>query len=160
MSIDALEYRIGPLLHDRKLTLSVAESCTGGLIMHRITNVPGSSVYLLGGLVVYSYESKVQFAGVAQASLDRYGAVSEQVAAEMARGVCAAFGTDLALSVTGIAGPTGGTPEKPVGLTYIGLTTSAGTQVIRRVWELDREGNKALSAEAALELLYAYLTKS
>lgn len=101
---EPLEVAVGRLLAARRLTLSVAKSCTGGLIMHRLTNVSGSSAYLMGGVVVYSYEAKVKFAGVQQKTLDQFGAVSAETAGEMARGVRAAFGTDYALAVTGIAG--------------------------------------------------------
>lgn len=155
-----LEAAVGQLLLAAKATLAVAESCTGGLIMHRLTNISGSSAYLIGGVVAYAYEAKVKFVGVQQATLDEFGAVSEQTAAEMARGVRAAFGTTFGLSVTGIAGPSGGTPQKPVGLVYIALASVNGTQVIRRIWNSDREGNKARSAEAALELLYEHLIEA
>ncbi|PJF31465.1 MAG: competence protein ComA [Candidatus Thermofonsia Clade 1 bacterium] len=157
---ESLEVAVGRLLAARRLTLSVAESCTGGLIMHRLTNVAGSSAYLMGGMVVYSYEAKVKFAGVQQITLDQFGAVSAETASEMARGVRAAFETDFALAVTGIAGPGGGTPSKPVGLVYIALDSAHGIQVERHVWQSDREGNKAHSAEAALALLYRCLTEA
>jgi PncC family amidohydrolase len=155
-----MEAQVGELLRARGMTVALAESCTGGLIMHRLSNIAGSSAYLLGGLVVYSYEAKVQFAGVRQADLIAHGAVSEVVAAQMADGVRAAFHADVALSVTGIAGPGGGTPEKPVGLVYIGLSAAdlPSAHVIRRVWDKDREGNKAQSAEAALAMLHTYLS--
>jgi nicotinamide-nucleotide amidase len=136
------------------------------LILHRLTNVPGSSVYVMGGLVTYSNEAKMKFAQVSEQTLKEHGAVSEHTAAEMARGVRLAFGTDLALSVTGIAGPGGGTAAKPVGLTFIGLNAAEGTegqgqrehsQVKRFVWKGDRESIKAQSAQAALEMLLDYL---
>ncbi len=165
-----LEAKIGKMLTEHKLTISAAESCTGGLILHRLTNVPGSSVYVMGGFVTYSNEAKIKFAHVNEQTLIEHGAVSEQTAAEMARGARAAFGTDLALSVTGIAGPGGGTAAKPVGLTYIGLSaegtigqgaTEQGTkeysQVKRYIWKGDRETVKAQSAQAALEMLLDYL---
>jgi PncC family amidohydrolase len=133
--------------------LCLAESCTGGLIGHRITNIAGSSAYLLGGVVAYSYESKMQILNVREATLLQHGAVSEQVADEMVRNVRALFGADYALSVTGIAGPGGGLPNKPVGLTYIGLASPVGVVITRHVWDGDRESNKAASAEAALALL-------
>ncbi len=157
---EPLEITIGRLLTARNLTLSVAESCTGGLIMHRITNIAGSSAYLMGGMVVYGYAAKVKFAGVQQSTLEKYGAVSAETATEMARGVRAAYETDLAISVTGIAGPGGGMPNKPVGLVYIALDAASGTQVERHIWQSDREGNKALSAEAALALLHRHLTEA
>lgn len=154
-----IEARVGQLLIARTLTLAVAESCTGGLIMHRLTNIPGSSAYLIGGVVAYAYEAKVSVLHVNQDDLLRYGAVSEQIAAQMAEGVREVFGTGVAISVTGIAGPGGGMPEKPVGLTYIGLSAFDLPQphVIRRIWTKDREGNKMASADAALTLLYEYL---
>lgn len=155
----SLEIRIGELLKSRSQTVAAAESCTGGLILHRLTNVSGSSAYVLGGFVTYSNEAKIQFAHVNPETLNEHGAVSEQTAVEMARGTREAFGADFALSVTGIAGPGGGTDTKPVGLTYIGLSTRAGEEVARYVWTGDREANKDSSAEAALQMLYNYLTK-
>ncbi len=170
MTDERLETRVGDLLKARGQTITTAESCTGGLILHRLTNIAGSSAYVLGGIVAYSNEAKVKFLGVQEETLMRHGAVSEPTAREMARGVRALFGTDFALSVTGIAGPGGGTPEKPVGLTYIGLCVLERAryrdgvveriQVIRRVWEGDRETNKADSASAALELLHDYLLEN
>ncbi|RMF52579.1 MAG: CinA family protein [Chloroflexota bacterium] len=157
---EALEVVVGRLLAARQLTLSVAESCTGGLIMHRLTNVAGSSAYFSGGMVVYSYAAKVKFAGVQQSTLEQFGAVSAETAGEMARGVRAAYETDLSLAVTGIAGPGGGLPNKPVGLVYIALDSAQGTHVERHLWQSDREGNKARSAEAALALLHRYLTET
>jgi nicotinamide-nucleotide amidase len=156
----SLEARVGRLLTDHGLTVVTAESCTGGLILHRLTNVPGSSGYVLGGFVTYSNESKVKFAGVKQETLDQHGAVSEQTASEMAHGARGAFDSDVALSVTGIAGPGGGTDTKPVGLTYIGLSAPGSDRVVRFVWTGDRESNKSASADAALQLLYDYLTAS
>ncbi len=148
-----LEKQVGALLSRRGLTLATAESCTGGLLAHRLTNVSGSSSYFVGGVVAYAYEAKEALLGVHHETLVQYGAVSEQVALEMARGVRQRLGTDLGLSVTGVAGPSGGTPEKPVGLTYIALAGSEGEQCERHVWQGDRLENKALSAEAALHLL-------
>lgn len=155
---EPLEVVVGKLMRERKLTLAVAESCTGGLIMHRLTNVAGSSAFLLGGIVAYAYEAKVKLLGVKQDELLRHGAVSEIVASQMARGVRDALAADISLSVTGIAGPGGGTPEKPVGLTYLALNAGTFERVVRRVWDQDREGNKQCSAEAALGLLFDYLT--
>ena len=155
----SLEARVGEILKARSMTVTAAESCTGGLILHRLTNIPGSSAYVLGGFVTYSNETKVKYLGVRQETLDRYGAVSEQTAAEMARGAREALNVDVALSVTGIAGPGGGTPTKPVGLTYIGLDASDFRRVVHYVWTGDRESNKAASADAALQLLLDYLTR-
>jgi nicotinamide-nucleotide amidase len=161
MSTDelSLEFRIGQLLKSRNQTVAAAESCTGGLVLHRLTNISGSSAYVLGGFVTYSNEAKIQFAHVNPQTLNQHGAVSEQTAAEMARGTREAFGADFALSVTGIAGPLGATDTKPVGLTYVGLSTRAGEQVARYVWTGDREANKASSAEAALQMLHDHLIR-
>lgn len=154
MGEERLEARVGALLRAKGWTVSTAESCTGGLVMHRLTNVAGSSDYVLGGLVAYSNTIKQAILHVQEQTLIRHGAVSEPVAAEMAANACTLFGTDVGLSVTGIAGPGGGTPEKPVGLTYIGLAAPGGVRVVRRyVWSGDREANKASSAQAALMLL-------
>ncbi len=146
-----LETRIGAALRTLGWTISAAESCTGGLVMHRLTNIAGSSSYVQGGVVTYSNEAKHKLIGVRDETLLTYGAVSEQTAAEMAQGVRALFDTDLAVSITGIAGPGGGTPDKPVGLTYIGLARRGqAPQVRQHVWDGDREANKQASAEAAL----------
>ena len=152
-----LETRIGAVLTERKLTLAAAESCTGGLIGHRLTNVPGSSTYFLGGVVAYSYDAKERLLGVHHATLYDYGAVSRETALEMAHGARRVFGADLAVSVTGIAGPGGGLPGKPVGLTWIALSTREGDTAQQFIWEKNREGNKADSAEAALEMIWQYL---
>ncbi|MCR4407322.1 MAG: CinA family protein [Anaerolineae bacterium] len=152
-----LEESVGQLLTKQKLTLGVAESCTGGLITHRLTNVPGSSNYLLGGIVAYSYDVKERVLGVRYDTLYEYGAVSRETALEMARGVRRLLGSDVALAVTGIAGPTGGTPEKPVGLVYIALSARDFERCERYVWAGDRLQNKQLSSQAALEMLHEYL---
>jgi nicotinamide-nucleotide amidase len=153
-----IEARIGQMLKDNNLTFAAAESCTGGLVLHRMTNIAGSSSYVMGGVVAYDNRIKQYILGVDEETLRAYGAVSEQTALQMADGVRRLMGVHVAVSVTGIAGPGGGTEGKPIGLTYIGLSAHDGTeQVIRRVWESDREGNKALSADAALHLLYDYL---
>jgi len=149
--------RAGELLKQMGLTLSLAESCTGGLIAHRITNIPGSSNYFLGGVVAYSNEAKEKIVGVPHETLLRYGAVSEESARAMAEGARRLLASDLALAVTGIAGPTGGTPEKPVGLVYIALAAEEEMRCERHIWSGDRLQNKAQSAEAALEMLIAYL---
>ena len=154
-----LEARIGQLLSERGLTVSAAESCTGGLILHCLTNIAGSSNYVMGGFVTYSNDAKMKFAQVSEKTLNEFGAVSEQTALEMARGTREAFGTSIAISVTGIAGPGGGTPTKPVGLTYVGLSAGDMERVAYYVWLGDREANKAHSAEAALQLLFDYLTQ-
>ncbi len=157
MAEKPLEYLVGEQLRARGLTLSLAESCTGGLLGHRLTNVAGSSDYFVGGAVTYSYDAKEWVLGVRHETLYDYGAVSEQTAKEMARGARRLFHTDVALSVTGIAGPGGGMPGKPVGLTYIALSARDQEVCQRFVWTGDREGNKALSVDAALEILAEYL---
>jgi PncC family amidohydrolase len=122
-----LEEHLGGLLREKQLRLAVAESCTGGLIASRITDVAGSSDYFEAGVVVYSNQAKQAFLSVPAESIEAHGAVSREVAEKMAEGVRAATGADIGLSVTGIAGPTGGSPEKPVGTVYIGLASQAGT---------------------------------
>ncbi len=153
-----LSRRVGGLLAQGGLSICAAESCTGGLILSTLTDVSGSSAYVEGGLVTYSNEAKMARLGVREETLIQSGAVSEATAAEMAIGARALFAADYALSVTGIAGPGGGTDEKPVGLTYIGL---AGPQdllrVERHIWDCDRIGNKAASVEAALRLMLSAL---
>lgn len=149
---------LAQLLTEQNATLSTAESCTGGLIGHLITNVSGSSSWYQGGVVSYSNELKMQVLGVKAATLERVGAVSEAVAEQMAKGAREAFHTTYAISVTGIAGPGGATVDKPVGLTYIGVATAETAVVRRYVWQGSREGNKQSSANAALELLHSVLT--
>ncbi len=153
----ALEARVGQALLQRNLTLAVAESCTGGLIGHRLTNVPGSSTYFLGGVISYSYDAKERLLGVRHATLYDFGAVSEQTAREMAQGARRALGADIGLSVTGIAGPGGAMPGKPVGLTWIALSARDADQARSFIWSGDRLTNKSQSAEAALALLRDYL---
>ena len=150
---DSLEVRVGRVLRSRRLTLALAESCTGGLIGHSLTNVPGSSDYFLGGIIAYAYEAKERLLGVRHETLYEHGAVSRETAQEMARGERLALGADIGLSVTGIAGPTGGLPDKPVGLTWIAYSTRDGEAAEEHVWQGDREANKERSAEAALEML-------
>lgn len=157
MDAPSLEVRIGEILHQRRLTLALAESCTGGLIGHRITNVPGSSTYFLGGVIAYSYDAKERLLDVRHTTLYETGAVSEQTAIEMAAGARRTFNASITISVTGIAGPGGGLPGKPVGLTYIGLSTQFVTFARKYLWNGDREANKAQSAQAALQLLLDYL---
>ena len=134
-------------------TLATAESCTGGLLAHLLTEVPGSSEYFSGGVVCYANEAKVTVAGVPRETLEAHGAVSAQVAVAMAEGVRARLEADVAVAVTGIAGPGGGSEAKPVGLTYVALADAAGHEVRRHLWHGDRHENKLASAEAALMLL-------
>jgi PncC family amidohydrolase len=152
--------RAGELLRARGLKLAIAESCTGGLLMHRMTDVPGSSLYLLGGVVAYADQVKSGILGVDAPTIVQHGAVSEPVAAQLAQGVRRVLGADIGIGITGIAGPGGGTVEKPVGLTYLGIATPDGNvKVIERVWDGDRSQNKRSSTDAALELLIAYLER-
>lgn len=153
------EEKIGALLMAHGSTLTTAESCTGGLLAHRLTNVPGSSAYYLGGFVAYSNEVKEAFLDVRHETLLAHGAASEETAREMARGSRQQMGADLGLSVTGIAGPTGGTPEKPVGLVYVALSAPDAELCQRHVWQGHRLANKEQSAEAALQLVLAYLNR-
>ncbi|MDE3090473.1 MAG: CinA family protein [Chloroflexota bacterium] len=153
----SLEAVVGKLLAAQKQTLAIAESCTGGLITHRLTNVPGSSAYLVAAVIAYAYEAKVAALGVSWDTLNQFGAVSEETARAMARGAREKFPSTIGLAVTGIAGPGGGMPEKPVGLTYLALADAAGEIVERRVWNGDRVQNKEQSAEAALVMLKKYL---
>ena len=153
----SIEILIGNLLRKRKLTLTTAESCTGGLIANRITDVSGSSEYFRGGIVAYAYEAKVALLDVSWDTLRNFGAVSRETVIEMARGARVALAADLAVSVSGIAGPGGGMPDKPVGTTWIGLSTTDGDWARKFVWEGDRKQNKALSADAALQFVLDYL---
>jgi PncC family amidohydrolase len=139
------------------LKLATAESCSGGLIADRVTDVPGSSDYFRGGVVAYSYEANVALLGVSWDTLRAHGAVSREVVIEMARGARVALGADVAVSVSGIAGPGGGLPDKPVGTTWIGLSSTAGDWARKFVWDGDRRANKAASAQAALQFIADYL---
>lgn len=157
MTHTPLEIIIGELLRRRGLRLATAESCTGGLISHLVTNVPGSSTYYMGGVVAYAYEAKVRLLGVRWQTLEKYGAVSQETVIEMACGARKGLAADIGLSVSGIAGPGGGTPEKPVGLTWIGLSTEGGDEAYSYIWEGDRLAVKEKSARQALRLLKEYL---
>ncbi len=154
---DLPEERINELMARHRLTLGCAESCTGGLIGHRLTNVPGSSSYFIASIVAYAYEAKEALLGVPHDVLIREGAVSEAVVLAMARGVRRVLGTDIGVAVTGIAGPGGATPTKPVGLTYLGLVAPGVERVQRHVWSGDRVSNKERSADALLQMLLTYL---
>ena len=149
--------KVGEALRARRLTVATAESCTGGLVGHLITNVPGSSDYYKGGVVAYANEVKEQLLQVARRTVEEKGAVSAECAEEMARGVRALLDTDIGLATTGIAGPTGGTPEKPVGLVYIALATREYVYYEKHIFPRDREGNKREAADAALKMLLQYL---
>ncbi|MCQ3938030.1 MAG: competence protein ComA [Chloroflexi bacterium] len=153
----SLEMRIGSILTQRRLTLATAESCTGGLISDQITNVAGSSVYFLGGIIAYSYEAKAALLNVSWDTLNARGAVSHETVLEMARGARSALNAHIAVSVSGIAGPGGGTEEKPVGTTWLGLVTPEGEWTRRFVWNGGRRQNKRYSSEAALQFILDYL---
>jgi PncC family amidohydrolase len=148
-----LAERVGAACRVRGMTLATAESCTGGLVAHLVTEAPGSSDFYLGGLVTYADRVKETLAAVPASVLESHGAVSAQVAVAMADGARASLGADIAVAVTGIAGPGGGTPAKPVGLTYIAVADVDGNDVRRFVWTLDRSANKRASAAAALAFL-------
>jgi nicotinamide-nucleotide amidase len=148
---ETLERVVGRLLAQRGRTVAVAESCTGGLIGERFTSVPGSSAWFLGGVIAYSNEAKVALLGVPAEVIAREGAVSEAVARSMAEGARRRLGADLAVAATGISGPDGGTPEKPVGLVYVGLASEAGAQARDLFFPFDRLRHRAATAHTALE---------
>ena len=148
---------IGDLLKKRGLTLGTVESATGGLISHLITGISGSSDYYMGSIISYSNDVKMRLAGVRKETLDRYGAVSSQVAEEMADGGRKALRVDICVADTGIAGPTGATEGKPVGLFYLGLSHSGGTFSRKHVFHGTRDQNKEQAAAAALAWVKEYL---
>jgi nicotinamide-nucleotide amidase len=152
-----LEELVGHLLRAQALTLAVAESCTGGLICHRVTNVSGASDYFLGGVVTYSNQAKMDLLLVPEEVLSSRGAVSAETARAMAVGVAEIFHADIGLAVTGIAGPTGGTPQKPVGTVYLGLALPHGVHTRHHLFHGSREQIKALSAQTALDWLRSEL---
>jgi PncC family amidohydrolase len=150
------------LLKAKNLTVATAESCTGGLLAGALTDVAGSSAYMLGGVVSYANDAKVALLGVNPATLEEVGAVSEEVARQMARGARERLGSDVAISVTGVAGPDGGSPDKPVGLIWIGLSDGRGERAERYLFDSAnapdgvRARNRALTVEAALKMLIAW----
>lgn len=148
---------LGRLLGEKGKTLSVAESCTGGLMASLITRIPGSSEYFIGGAVTYANEAKIELLSVPERFLRLFGAVSREVALSMAEGARKHFGTDFALSVTGIAGPSGGSPEKPVGTVWIGLATPTETVARRFLFPGTRHEIQTLTAYTALDWLRRYL---
>jgi len=154
-----LECVAGDLLRDKNLKLAVAESCTGGLIGHMLTNVPGSSDYYVGGIVSYANDVKIHVLGVRPVTIEEHGAVSRETVLEMARGVRHILKADIGLSVSGIAGPGGGTPEKPVGTVWVGLNTEEAEQARCYVWGGDRIEIKEYAARQALEIVVEYLTE-
>ena len=155
--INALAQTVGDSLQEKGLTLAVAESCTGGLLGTLITNTPGSSAYFEGGIIAYSDKVKQQVLRVPKATLEQHGAVSAETAIAMAHGARTLLQTDLALATTGIAGPSGGTSEKPVGLVFVALASANGTTCKRYCWSGDRWQNREWSAKAALALLHEHL---
>jgi nicotinamide-nucleotide amidase len=150
---DSLEQIVSYYLQMRSATLSVAESCTGGLVAERLTSIGGSSRYFIGGVVAYSNEVKEQFADVPKDLIDVYGAVSEQVARALAEGIRKRCGTTLGLGITGVAGPTGGTAEKPVGLVFHALASEAGTEVVKKNFPGDRARIRWFASQQALDMV-------
>ena len=150
--------KVSQLLKNKGLTIATAESCTGGLIAHTLTNIPGSSEYFERGVVSYSNKSKIELLNVPEDTIERYGAVSRQTAKAMALGIKNIANTDIGLATTGIAGPTGGTPEKPVGLVYIAIATAEDVDVKKFVFKKDRLGNKESTCNAALRLLLQHIS--
>jgi nicotinamide-nucleotide amidase len=153
----SLEEEIGSLLRQKGLTLGVVESATGGFISHRITNVPGSSDYYKGSVTAYSNKVKSGVVGVGEDTLIQYGAVSPQVAEELAEGGKLLLGADICIADTGIAGPSGATAEKPVGLFYLGLSHGEMSYSRKHQFQGNREQNKQSAAEEALRWLKEYL---
>jgi PncC family amidohydrolase len=154
-----IEAEIGEALRSAGLTIAVAESCTGGLLGSRITAVPGSSDYFLGGVIVYSNESKEDLLHISHALLETMGAVSEEVAVGMANQVRRLFAADIGIGITGIAGPTGFGPGKPIGLVYIALAAADGGWCERHVFHSDRAGNRQWSVETAMQMVRQYLVE-
>ncbi len=153
----SIEEEINDLLHQKGLTLGLVESATGGLISHLITNVPGSSSHYQGSITSYSNEIKMKVVGVKEDTLEKYGAVSSQVAEEMAAGGRKVLGVDICLADTGIAGPGGASPDKPLGMFYVGLAHRSGTYSRKHLFQGTREQNKRQAAETALAWLKEYL---
>ena len=153
----SLEQEVGNLLCQKGLTLAIVESATGGLISHMITNVPGSSDYYKGSIIAYDNKVKINLVGVSRDTINKYGAVSCQVAHEMAKGGRSLLGTDICLVDTGISGPSGATKEKPVGLFYIGLSHQSGTYTRKHNFHGNRDQNKKAAAKASLSWLKEYL---
>jgi len=150
---ESLEQIVGYWLQMRNATLAVAESCTGGLLAERITSVPGSSRYFLGGAVVYSNNLKTELAGVPAEMIDRHGAVSREVAAALAEGIRYRCESTLGIGITGVAGPAGGTPEKPVGLVFHAVASDTGTEVVQRNFPGDRKRIRRFASTMALDMV-------
>ena len=154
---DSLPEVVGGMLRERHMTIAVAESCTGGLLGKTITDIPGSSDYFAGGVIAYSNELKMKLLSVPQIILEKYGAVSDECARYMAEGAVQNLGANIGVSVTGIAGPSGGTDDKPVGIVYIGLSAAGETRAKEYRFGNDRERNRERSAVAALDMVRRYL---
>lgn len=144
------------VLTEQGVTIAAAESCTGGMFLAALTGISGSSEVVTGGVVCYSNAIKEGWIGVAPETLQQHGAVSRQTAHELAANIRARMNSTLGIGITGIAGPNGGTDAKPVGLVYIGLATPEGVEVLGMVWDQDREGNRALSVQQALQMVLSY----
>ena len=153
-----IEEEVGQLLSNKGLTIAVAEACTGGLVGSMLISVPGSSRYFIGGVIAYTGGSKTKVLGVSEELLQREGTVSSAAALEMARRGQQVMGTDVGVSTTGVAGPSGGRSDRAVGLFYIGVAAGDGYEATRELhWDGDRNGNREDTARAALELVKEYL---
>lgn len=150
---ESMEQIVNYYLQMRNVSLAVAESCTGGLVAERLTSISGSSRYFLGGAVVYSNELKTRFADVPPALIEKHGAVSEEVARALAEGIRKRCGANYGLGITGIAGPTGGSPEKPVGLVFHALSGDDGTEVVRKIFPGDRRHIRWFASQTALDMV-------
>ena len=155
-----LAEEVGKLLRSKGLTISVAESCTGGRLGDVLTDVPGSSDYFLGGVISYSNDAKVGLLGVNSRTLKAKGAVSEEVAIQMASGARKRLGADIGIGITGVAGPSGGTPTKPVGLVYVAVSSRGSSECSRNVFRGSRSSIKDQSVRKALEMLVESLEKT
>ncbi|MCX7995440.1 MAG: CinA family protein [candidate division WOR-3 bacterium] len=155
--MNILATKTGRILTTRGLTLSVCESCTGGMLGSVITGIPGSSNYFIGGIIAYSNEMKIKFAGVKSETIKKYGAVSKQTAREMALGTKELTGSDISIAITGIAGPGGGTKVKPVGLVYIAIAIDNKIIVVRNLFKGSRQEIRKRACECALKLLIEHL---
>lgn len=155
-----METKVVQELRLSQKTVSLAESCTGGLISHRLTNVPGSSAVFLGSIICYSNDSKIRDLGISEEHLLTYGAVSAEVAMAMAKGIQSLFGSGLGLGITGIAGPDGGTPNKPVGLVYMAIATPESATTFKHSFTGSRTDIKQASSEKALEHIAHILNKT
>jgi nicotinamide-nucleotide amidase len=154
---ELLEQIVGYWLQMRGATLAVAESCTGGLLAERLTSISGSSRYFLGGATVYSNELKTEFADVPAEMIERHGAVSREVAAALAEGIRYRCASTLGVGITGVAGPSGGTPEKPVGLVFHAVASDAGTEIVERKFPGDRKRIRRFASTVALDMLRKHL---